>query len=177
MTTQHFAVNTALTCGEKLFSYRDRKQESFVGLAVYNPKGDWNVATLYRTAATLGNVNFLATIGEPYYEHKADTLKSRRYVPSFNFKDFRDFLDHMPAYCQMVAVEQHPKAKNILKWKPPQRVIYVLGGETDGIPERVLKSFQKKVYIPSKLNLSLNLGVAGSIILWNHYQNEQRSLI
>lgn len=153
----------------KRLRYRRPEFEKFTGLVVYNPKHNLNIGTLYRTAATLGHVSFIATIGYPYVESHCDTIKSCRHIPYFFYEYPEDFYKHIPRHTNVVAVEQHRKAVPLEKFTPPDRCIYLLGGETDGLPEKMLKRFRTKVYIESNRNISLNLSVAGSIILYQDF--------
>lgn len=153
----------------KKFKYRRPNLEKFTGLVVYQPKHNLNIGTLYRTAATLGNVSFIGTICQPYYESHCDTIKSCRQLPYFFYDTLEDFYKHIPRHTIVVAVEQHDKAVSLPEFQPPDRCIYLLGGETHGLPQSVLKRFKNKVMIPSKLDVSLNLSVAGSLVLYHDF--------
>lgn len=153
----------------KRLRYRRPNLEKFTGLVVYNPKHSLNVGTLYRTAVTLGNVSFIGTIGYKYEEPHSDTIKACRHLPYFFYESPADFYKHIPKYTNVVAVEMHKKSVPLPDFNPPDRCIYLLGGETLGLPPEMLKRFQKKVMIPSQLDVSLNLSVAGSLVLYHDF--------
>lgn len=149
--------------------YRDKKTEKFCGLIVEHPKLEGNVGTLFRTAASLGNVNFLGTIGCRYKINHSDTVDSPKRMPTFNYEDVDDFLKHLPIHCNLVGVELTPKAVELKDFEHPPRAIYLFGAEDTGLSRKAQKYCRKIVKLPTATGLSMNLSAAGSIVLWDRY--------
>ncbi len=154
------------------FNYRRKDRERFCGLAIFNPKLQTNVGTLFRTAVCLGNVDWLACIGQPKYgEPKSDVVASPKNIPMFYYDDWTDFFKHIPRHCELVGIELHPKAKSLMDFEHPKRACYVLGGEEFGIPPNIIKSCRYKVEIPTN-QVSLNVAAAGTIVLYDRMIKE-----
>jgi tRNA G18 (ribose-2'-O)-methylase SpoU len=50
----------------------------------------------------------------------------------------------------------------------PQRVIYLLGAEDEGIPSEILKN-HRSIEIKSPKKFCLNVAVAGSIVMYDRF--------
>jgi tRNA(Leu) C34 or U34 (ribose-2'-O)-methylase TrmL len=136
----------------------------YFGIAVYHPKTVANVGTLWRSADLL-EADFLCTIGKRYKRQASDTMKSTRHLPLFEYEAFDDFYSHMPTDCLLVGVELTDDAVLLEEFKHPQRAIYLLGAEDDGIPPALLKRCHRKVKLRGRR--SMNLAVAGSIVAYD----------
>ena len=151
------------------FTYRDKQTEKFCGLVVLNPKLEGNIATLFRSAAALDSVDFLATIGERYERLRGDTVCSTRRIPCFHFPEFRSFFDSMPQHCELVGVEMSNDSVDLKTFQHPDRAVYMFGSEDTGIPDHILNMCRMKVALPSPLGISMNLSSSGSMVLWDRY--------
>ena len=141
-------------------------KKGYCGIGIFNPKTTINMGTLWRSAHLFG-VDFIFTIGERYKRQPTDTLKSFRHVPLFNFKDWEDFIQHIPMKGEIVIVEQS-ESHQLGEFAHPKQAIYVLGAEDYGIPEKYWKG-HLVVNIPTEQISSLNVAVAGSIVLYDRY--------
>lgn len=141
----------------------------YFGIGVFHPKAYVNIGTLWRSAY-IYNANFVFTIGRRYKKQASDTLKSWRHVPIFNFSDWEDFKKHIPYDCNPICIEITDKAIPLQRYIHPERVVYVLGAEDHGIPERILAS-RTVVKIASKR--CLNVAVAGSIVMYDRFVKSQ----
>lgn len=141
----------------------------YYGIGVFRPKTNMNVGTLWRSAKNF-EASFLFTIGRRYKKEPMDTEKSWRTLPLWNFTDFDDFRHHIPYDCPLVGVELTTEAHNLPAFVHPQRCIYLLGAEDDGIPPQVLARCRYHVKINTPR--SLNVGVAGSIIMYDRQAKE-----
>lgn len=157
------------------FKYRDRSTERFCGVGVYNPKHGGNLSILFRTLAALDCVDFLFTIGERYKPTHADTIMAAKRIPCFHYPSFQDFWRVRPVNCEVVGVENSPKAKDICDWNPPKRVVYLFGAEDEGIPLAELDHCREQIMLPCPLGISMNLSSAGSMVMYNHYLKMMRS--
>ena len=139
----------------------------YFGIGVLNIKYALNLGTLWRSAYIF-NADFIFTINKRYKKQASDTLRSYRHVPLFHFKDFDDFRDHIPYDCYPILIEQAKKAKSLHEFKHPQRAVYVLGAEDNGIPEKYFKGLSV-VQIKAEKDYCLNVASAGSIVMYDRY--------
>jgi len=136
----------------------------FFGVGVYNGKNAANIGTLWRSAAILG-ASFIFTIGQRYQDQCTDTMKTYRHIPLYHYKDERDFFEHIPRDCPVVAVELADNSLPLERYCHRERCIYLLGAEDKGIPESVLKQCAETVQIIG--DYCYNVAVAGSIVMYD----------
>ena len=140
------------------------EMRGYFGVGIYRPKTEANVGTLWRTAYLM-DAAFVFTVGERYHKQAADTPDTARHVPLLHFGDFDDLIDHLPEGCHRVAVEQG--GRTLVGWSHPERCVYLLGAEDDGLPIEVLRRCGWTITIPSVREQSMNVAVAGSIVLYD----------
>lgn len=80
------------------------KTRGYFGIAIYEPKFEENIGTLLRSAQVFG-ADFIALIGKRFKKTPDNTIKSERHVPIYEYKNLKDFLNHLPIGCEVVAVE------------------------------------------------------------------------
>lgn len=136
----------------------------YFGIAVFQPKKEVNIGTLWRTANILG-ASYLAVIGRRYQGQASDTLKTPRHVPLFTYKSFAEFKDNLPSGCRIVGVEMDPRAGLIEHFAHPQQCCYLLGSEDHGLPEAVRSACNTMVKLRG--DRSMNVAVAGSIVMYS----------
>lgn len=141
----------------------------FCGIAVYHPKTESNVGTLWRSAMSY-QASLIATVGPRRYEHQAsDTSKAPLRIPLMKFTDVDDLVAHLPFSCELVGVELSDRAVSLTRFAHPDRALYLLGAEDHGIPDAVLAKCHRVVQIPSPVGWSLNVSVAGSMVLHDRF--------
>lgn len=140
----------------------------FFGVAVYRPKTEINVGTLWRTASLYGAA-FLATVGRRYTRQSSDTPKSSLHTPLHHYTDLADLLDHLPWSCPLIGVELVDDAIPLNRYTHPPRALYLLGAEDNGLSPETLKRCHQVVSIPSALPYSMNVAVAGSIVIYDRF--------
>ena len=138
----------------------------YFGIGVYHPKTEVNVGTLWRSAHLFGAA-FVFTVGRRYSRQATDTPKTTRHTPLFHFPDVDDLREHLPHGAPLVGVEMVPEAWPLPRFVHPERAVYILGAEDSGLPERGLQQCHTAVSIPTVRPQSLNVAVAGSIILYD----------
>jgi tRNA(Leu) C34 or U34 (ribose-2'-O)-methylase TrmL len=138
-------------------------KSGYFGIGIYHPKTTENIGTLWRSAHNFG-ADFIFTIGRRYKKQASDTTKAERHIPLYEYESFDDFKNHLPRGCQMVFVEQAEGAKNLTEVNHPKTACYILGAEDYGVPEEIMKGYQK-FYIDTPY--CLNVAVAGSIVLYD----------
>ena len=146
----------------------NKRSRGYFGVALWNPKHEVNVGTLWRTAF-LYDAAFIATIGARYQKQASDTPGAANHIPLINYTDVDDLIEHLPFSCPLVGVELDPRARNLASYAHPQRAVYLLGAEDHGLPQKVLGRCHDLVEIPGARPWSMNVSVAGSIVLYDRF--------
>ena len=142
--------------------------KGFCGIGVYMPKTKENMGTLIRSAKMF-NADFVFMIGERYVsQHSAVKLDSK--IPIFYFKDFKTFCECMPPIEKFTCIELTDGSKKLSEYKHKEKGIYILGSEDGGLPKEILES-ERCEFIEIEGNSSLNVAVAGSIVLYHRSIN------
>ncbi len=131
---------------------------------MYKGKTTHNWGSLCRTAQLL-NASYMATIGSRFRKQASDTMRSWRHVPIFQHETFEDFYRSIPYDCQLIGVEMTSDAVEISQFEHPQRAVYLLGSEDNGLPPDVLERCHKTVCLRGER--SMNVAVAGSIVIYD----------
>ena len=143
---------------------RLNSMRGYFGVAIYMPKTETNVGTLIRTAHILG-ASWVCTIGRRYKEQASDTMKAVKHMPLFHYETYEHFLAALPSNCALIGVELDDRATLLENFTHPERACYLLGAEDTGIPAEVLSDCDSIVKLRGAR--SLNVAVAGSIVLYN----------
>jgi tRNA G18 (ribose-2'-O)-methylase SpoU len=141
----------------------------YFAVGIYGCKTEANVGTLWRTA-TLYEAAFVFTIGHRYKRQSSDTPKTPLHTPLFHFSTVDDLIEHLPWSCPLVGVELDERSKPLSShsnnW---ERCAYLLGAEDHGLPPAVLDKCHSVLQIETAVPRSMNVAVAGSIILHDRY--------
>lgn len=140
------------------------RTRGYWGFAAYKPKKEVNIGTLWRSAQILG-ASALFTIGRRYLGAASDTTKAWRHIPLFNTASFEEFRELLPLECQLVGVELVDRAPTLRRFRHPQRAIYLLGAEDEGLPDSILSTCHSVVRLEGRL--CYNVAVAGSIVAYH----------
>jgi tRNA G18 (ribose-2'-O)-methylase SpoU len=141
----------------------------YFGVAMYHAKHDTNVGTLWRSARTY-RAAFIATVGRRYEKQSSDTCKTPLSTPLHHFADLDDLTWHLPHGCQLVGVELDDRAVPLGEFQHPRSALYLMGAEDHGLPGEVLDRCHQVVQIPTPGPMSLNVAVAGSLLMHDRYQ-------
>ena len=136
----------------------------YFGVAVWRPKTESNVGTLWRSANVFG-ASFLAVVGGRYHKQSSDTMQTPRHVPLFEYNDFDAFLAHLPYGCRLIGVELVENARSLPIFCHPEQAVYLLGPEDGSLSPEILKRCHNRLVIPG--SHCLNLAVAGSVVLYD----------
>lgn len=139
-------------------------KRGYFGIGIFHCKTETNVGTLWRSAAILG-ADFIFTIGKRYQAQSSDTVKAPRHIPLYHYKDYDDFFQHVPYGCPVIAVELADNSTPLEAFVHPERCIYLLGAEDNGIPESILTRCQDTVQLIGEL--CYNVSTAGSIVMYD----------
>jgi tRNA G18 (ribose-2'-O)-methylase SpoU len=145
---------------------QEYEAEGFFGVGILNSEQENNIGTLWRSAYVLG-ASFVFTIDRKYRKQATDVTRAWTKIPLYHYGSFEDFKRHLPYSTQLVGVELTPDATPIAAFSHPTRAVYLLGSESIGLPERVLSECHSVISLPG--NFSLNVAVAGSLVLYDRH--------
>lgn len=134
----------------------------YFGIGIYKTKEKENVGTLWRSADNFGAA-FIFTVGKRYQKQASDTGKAFRHIPLYEYPQFYDLV--IPKDCKLIGVEQTTGSKYINDYKHPERAVYILGAEDEGLPKEVLEVCDDVIQIDTPR--CLNVATAGSIIMFH----------
>jgi tRNA G18 (ribose-2'-O)-methylase SpoU len=140
----------------------------YFAIGVYHPKTEVNVGSLYRTAHLYGAA-FVFTVGHRYRPQASDTMRTPQHKPLFHYSDINDLIEHLPNSAPLVGVELDERAVSLPDFTHPERAVYLLGAEDHGLPPQVMDACHYLVTIPTLLPYSMNVAVAGSIVLYDRF--------
>lgn len=136
----------------------------YFGIGIQNTKTEVNTGTLWRSAKLLG-ASFIFTIGRRYQRQVSDTLKAYRSIPLYNYVDFNSFYSHLPYNCFLIGIELDEKASLLKNFMHPERCVYLLGAEDNGLTKEAISKCHKLIQLPGEF--SMNVAVAGSIVMYD----------
>jgi tRNA(Leu) C34 or U34 (ribose-2'-O)-methylase TrmL len=136
----------------------------YYGIGIFRGKTVENLGTLWRSADSF-DASFIFTIEGRYKKQATDTSKAFRHIPLYNHTTFEDFYQHIPYDCLLVGVEIDENSEDICTFKHPERCIYLLGAEDNGLSQEVIARCHKLVRIPGKF--CHNVAVAGSLVMYD----------
>jgi len=141
--------------------------KGYFGIGIENIKTGYNLGTLFRSAYIFG-ADFIFTIGKRYKKQHSDTLNTIKHIPLYHYLDFDDFYNHLPYNCLLVGIELDKNSIPIKNFIHPERCIYLLGAEDNGLSKKALEKSHKLIQIPG--DYCLNVAVAGSIVMYDRTQ-------
>ncbi len=137
----------------------------FFGIGIVNGKHEVNVGTLWRGAYQLGAA-FIFTVGNRYTPQSSDKTKSWLRVPLRTYPDIDTFWSGLPYSCPVVAVEMG--GEPLQTFVHPERCVYLLGAEDNGLSQRTLKRAHYRVSLPHVRDYpSFNVAQAGTIVMYD----------
>jgi tRNA G18 (ribose-2'-O)-methylase SpoU len=150
----------------------------FFAVGIYGCKTEANIGTLWRSAHLYGAA-FVFTVGHRYQRQASDTPNTPLHTPMFNYATVDDLVEHLPWNAPLIGVEMDPRARTLNGYGHPERGVYLLGAEDHGLPQKVLDRCHSLIQIETALPQSMNVAVAGSIILHDRHvkTNATRPLV
>ncbi len=142
----------------------DSKEERYFGIGIFRPKTEENVGSLWRTAYIYG-ASFIFVIDAKYKKKSTDVLKVWSKIPLFQFESVDAFIQTVPYSCKIVGIEMDKRAVPIREYTHPERAIYLLGSENNGLTAELKNKCQELVVLPGEE--SVNVAVAGSITIFD----------
>ena len=150
-----------------------KNTRGYFGIGIENNKSEINIGTLWRSAYSL-DAAFIFVIGNRYRHQASDTVKAMRHIPMYHYDTFDQFYENMPKDCQLIGIEIHEKSKDLINYCHPERAIYLLGAEDDGLSKKAIEKCNHLVKFKSKY--CLNVSVAGSIIMYDRQTKSEQKL-
>ena len=147
-------------------------ENEFFGIGILNGKTPENLGVLWRSAQNMG-ASFIFTIGNRYAKQACDTHNAVKSMPYYHYDTFDEFLNNIPKGARIVGVELHEKAESLENFNHPRRCVYLLGAEDHGLSKKAIECSHFLVKFNSIL--SLNVAVAGSIVLYDRSLNKPRN--
>lgn len=138
--------------------------QGYFGIGIYNSKKIHNIGTLWRSAHVLG-ASFIFTIQRRYELQSSDVFQSWQNIPLYNYDSIEDLKKHLPYSCPLVGVEICKQSVPLQTFKHPQRAIYLLGAEDDGLSRAAIDQCHHVVQLPG--DYSLNVATTGSIVMYD----------
>lgn len=141
----------------------------YFGIGVYHPKTVTNIGTMWRSAFNFGAA-FIFVIGRRYKFQPSDTLDTPKHIPLYDYETFEDFRKNRPRDNFLIGVEQSEQSIDLKTFEHPERGIYILGAEDNGLPNEILDRCNKVISIDSPR--CLNVAVAGSIVMFDRHNKK-----
>jgi tRNA G18 (ribose-2'-O)-methylase SpoU len=165
---------------ERRLERRQRRREEYrrglrpIAIAAWNITKEHNVGSLVRTAHAVAAEEVVLVGDREWNVEAARTAELyTRVTQVSDAAAFRRYLEEKK--WDLVAVELDPRAVNLFDAEYPQRPCFLLGAELGGIPADLLGEAKLIVQIPQwGLVPSLNLAVAGSIVLYDFLTKLER---
>jgi tRNA G18 (ribose-2'-O)-methylase SpoU len=131
---------------------------------IINPE---NIGNLIRLADNVG-ANQVMIIGEDFHMRKSGISKTAGLSfknVSLSFITPEDFFGNLPPDYHLVAIETSEDSGNLFETSLPEKIIFLLGNERNGLPAPILEKCNQKVHIPmtgkcKSMNVSHALAVA-----------------
>jgi tRNA G18 (ribose-2'-O)-methylase SpoU len=142
----------------------DKKEERYFGIGIFRPKTEENLGTLWRTAL-IYSASFIFVIEAKYNKKSSDIMKVWSKIPLFQFETKDAFLSTVPYSCKLVGIEMDKNSIPIKEYNHPERAVYLLGSEDNGLPKKLKEKCHDIICLPG--NRSLNVAVAGSISIFD----------
>jgi len=146
-----------------------------MAIAGWNTSKEHNVGSLVRTAHAVA-AEEVVLVGDREWNVEA-ARTAELYTTVTRVADLEAFRSHLAdRLWNLVAVEIDDRAVNLFEAEYPDRPCFLLGAEVGGVPEPLLREAALVVQIPQwGLVPSLNLAVAGSIVLYDYMARLYRS--
>lgn len=146
---------------------RIEKDFGFFGIGIMNNISQENIGTLWRSAYIMG-ASFIFTIDKRYKPCGADVATAWTKIPLYHYQSFEEMKANLPYSTKLVAVEMGERSIEIERYQHPDRAVYLLGNEQSGLPSHITEQCHDVIKLPGEF--SLNVAVAGSIVLYDRQQ-------
>ncbi len=136
----------------------------FFGIGILNNINEKNIGTLWRSAYILG-ASYIFTIDKKYKADGSDVTSAWTKIPLYHYQSFEEFKNNLPYSTKIVGVEMDVRSQEIETYQHPDRAVYLLGNEQIGLPKAISDQCHDLVKLTG--NISMNVSVAGSIVMYD----------
>lgn len=105
------------------------------------------------------------------FEEASNTPRVERHIPLYLYPTFEDFARVIPNGARLVGIEQTENSFPLETYAHPERAIYLLGAEDEGLPKEVFEYCRGGV-VSISTKRCLNVAVAGSIVMYDRRQKQ-----
>ena len=149
------------------------EEAGYFGIGIVRGKTAGNAGVLWRSAAQLGAA-FTFTVGARFEKEddKTDAIAAWRRVPQFAYDDVAQLVTATPRGAALVGIEMGGQA--LATFAHPERCVYVLGAEDEGLPKAVRRACRHVVSLPAIRSASYNVAVAGALVLYDRFMKRSR---
>jgi tRNA G18 (ribose-2'-O)-methylase SpoU len=144
----------------------------YFAIGIERTKTEVNVGTLWRSAHLLGAA-YVFTIGRRYRRQASDTTHAWRSIPLFHYETFEEMYRNIPHDCRLIGVELDERSKPLETFLHPDRCIYLLGAEDNGLTKATLSRCHALVQLPGWA--SMNVAAAGTCVLYDRVAKAKRA--
>ncbi len=137
---------------------------SYFEIGICGCKTSENIGTLLRSAYQLG-ASGIFVIGRRYEKQHSNTYVTERHIPLREYSCFEEFKKARPYGSILVGVEMG--GVPLETFNHPKQAIYILGAEDNGLPKEVLREVNFLVSLSAIRQLSYNVAVTGSIVMYH----------
>lgn len=142
-------------------------KRGYFGIGVYSPRTSVNVGVLWRSAQQFDAAFMFTIAARCGFEHQpSNTTRAERHIPLYVYPKLEDFLRVLPTGARLVGVEQWDNSQPLETFKHPERAVYLLGAEDEGLPQEV-KEYCTGGVVAISTERCLNVSVAGSIVMYD----------
>lgn len=124
-------------------------------IGLYKPKDILNVGSVMRLAANY-NVAMLIIEGKRYKQNPTDCNKAYNQIPIIEDQLKRT----LPFSFEPVCIEIGERSKSLYTFKHPKNAYYIFGPEDGNLPDKVICSWEQRIFIPTHRCLNLAMCVA-----------------
>jgi tRNA G18 (ribose-2'-O)-methylase SpoU len=147
-------------------------------LILHNIRSAYNIGAIFRTADGVGVSKIFLTgysprptdrFGRTQPEIKKTSLGASETMEWEAMNDIEYVIHRQKQEGYVViAIEQSSQSQPLFEYNPPENVTYILGNETEGIEEEILKASDLVLEIPMLGHKeSLNVSVAAGIVMYS----------
>jgi len=140
------------------------QQNGFFGIGIANNHDELNIGSLWRSAYILGAA-FIFTIGRKYQHQGSDVTSAWARIPLYHYPTIDELKAGLPHSTPLIGIEMSDHAIPLPQYQHPQRAVYLLGNEKNGLSEHQIRECHALVSLPG--HFSLNVAVAGSIVIYD----------
>lgn len=145
-------------------------------IGVEHPKREVNVGSLWRSAYLFGAEGVFVVdpkMGTHWFKQASDTTRAERHIEALVVPHIAQVIgsDALFSY-ELVAIETGLESIPLMDFQHSEDTVYVLGNEVRGLTPALLAGCNKRVRIDTVLPYSLNVAVAGSIVLWDRHRKK-----